>query len=367
MPSPVLIIGSSPFFLYSYVRQDQQLWDLLHAGTLTTGYVNAALGFYEKNTAKQLGIKHKDECGHQHLLSAYHRLCQPEYKDSQAHCAPAISLQYAEQHNANMLQKFNAITTESNKKEAASTASQDSKQGGMTVLDEKDKQHKARSMGNQGLPHLRCAWGSIQEPATLYALTHLFPNSVVSEVGLCCIEADAVVPKEWGFSAGSLPPLGASPDGIVTHLDLMLCETVEIKNTCPFGMERSRKGSLKYIVRDRGPRCGVLPEWVPQLQLHMLCAGTNSSLLVSRSATLGMRVFRVHRDDEYLRLMLTIIQRLYERHVKPRQPPPAEAFSRLPEHGLLVRRTIQIASSAEVVLEVEDEEVVPGADMRLLI
>ncbi len=24
---------------------------------------------------------------------------------------------------------------------------------------------------------------------------------------------------------------------------------------------------------DKGPRQGVLPEWVPQLQLHMLCAG----------------------------------------------------------------------------------------------
>ena len=37
-----------------------------------------------------------------------------------------------------------------------------------------------------------------------------------------------------------------------------------------------RGGKLRtseFAVADKGPRQGVLPEWVPQLQLHMLCAG----------------------------------------------------------------------------------------------
>lgn len=55
---------------------------------------------------------------------------------------------------------------------------------------------------------------------------------------------------------------------------------------------------------DRGPRQQVPPEWVPQMQLHMLCAGTPSCLLVSRSATRGTRVFRLARDAELQRLML---------------------------------------------------------------
>lgn len=174
-----------------------------------------------------------------------------------------------------------------------------------------------------------------------------------------------------------------------------LVEVVEVKNTCPFGHSRrwvgggghkacsfatsgsctcrrcrrqipaaaalmpqtqphptdlatwhGRSGKLRtseFAVADRGPRQEVPPEWVPQLQLHMLCAGgwvggcllrrhwlpagtgccfpmycphpysptarlfaagAPSGLLVSRSATRGTRVFRLCRDDELLRLML---------------------------------------------------------------
>ena len=34
-----------------------------------------------------------------------------------------------------------------------------------------------------------------------------------------------------------------------------------------------RLRTSELAVADRGPRQAVLPEWVPQLQLHMLCAG----------------------------------------------------------------------------------------------
>lgn len=54
-----------------------------------------------------------------------------------------------------------------------------------------------------------------------------------------------------------------------------LLEVVEVKNTCPFGHSR-RGGRLRtseFAVSDRGPRAAVPQEWVPQLQLHMLCAG----------------------------------------------------------------------------------------------
>ena len=37
-----------------FVRQDTALWDELHAGRLTSGKLNAALGFYEPQAARQL-------------------------------------------------------------------------------------------------------------------------------------------------------------------------------------------------------------------------------------------------------------------------------------------------------------------------
>ncbi|KAL0048902.1 hypothetical protein WJX82_001954 [Trebouxia sp. C0006] len=41
---------------YRNVRQESQLWTELHQGLLTTGRLNAALGFYEPAAAKRLGI-----------------------------------------------------------------------------------------------------------------------------------------------------------------------------------------------------------------------------------------------------------------------------------------------------------------------
>ena len=60
------------------VRQDSPLWDALHRGVLTSGSLNAALGFYEPYAAKQLGIP-KSFRGHGHLLAAYQNLLLPEY------------------------------------------------------------------------------------------------------------------------------------------------------------------------------------------------------------------------------------------------------------------------------------------------
>ena len=60
------------------VRQESQLWTDLHQGLLTTGKLNAALGFYEPAAAKRLGIP-RDRVNHNSLLSAAANLSQPSY------------------------------------------------------------------------------------------------------------------------------------------------------------------------------------------------------------------------------------------------------------------------------------------------
>lgn len=52
---------------------------------------------------------------------------------------------------------------------------------------------------------------------------------------------------------------------------------------------------LQYVQNDRGPVSGVWPLWVPQLQAHMAAAGAFSGLLLSRSPTRGVRLFRMYR------------------------------------------------------------------------
>ena len=41
---------------YRYVRQDDSLWGMLHAGRLTSGYIAAALGLFEPTAAHRLKL-----------------------------------------------------------------------------------------------------------------------------------------------------------------------------------------------------------------------------------------------------------------------------------------------------------------------
>ena len=54
------------------------MWAQLHQGLLTTGRLNAALGFYEPAAAKRLGIP-RDRVNHNSLLSAAANLQSPAY------------------------------------------------------------------------------------------------------------------------------------------------------------------------------------------------------------------------------------------------------------------------------------------------
>eukprot|EP00887_Chlorella_sp_A99_P000528 scaffold17.g528.t1 len=316
-------------------------------------------------------------------------------------------------------------------------------QGAGPGWSEEWKLRKARALAQLGLPSICCAWGNAQEATALRAVQGIFPLAGLVEVGLCRIEPERLE-QEWGFTPGSLPPLGASPDALLRHKrrrpsassgagddstpscapgEVQLAEqleglalgaapaasassngdgagcpknesamastsssniavqedegewwmeVVEVKNSCPFGfqMERRARGprGLRYCLHDRGPRPAVAPEWVPQLQLHMLCAGTRSGLLVSRSATKGIRVFRMPRDDAYVRLMLAVLARLWRDHVLPQRPPPAEAWASWAEHHRLLSATAALAAGAAQVATAESATYhPPGGDPRFFL
>jgi radial spoke head protein 9 len=72
-------------------------------------------------------------------------------------------------------------------------------------------------------------------------------------------------------------------------------------------------------------------------------------------------IFRVWRDDEYIKAMLGFISRLYTEHVLPGQEPPPDLWARLPDYGAFLRRTAAMAEAATVVARVPAEEVVRAA------
>lgn len=201
------------------------------------------------------------------------------------------------------------------------------------------------------------AWGLYHEPAALQALAvALAPaGSMVGEAGLFRVSAAALADLGVDTAATPLPPLGASPDAVVTHVITQTCvdaalvaagkrdeegeggggappppppiirapgpwtEAVEVKSVSPFaGVRHGPGGRPTLALADPGPRGAgskVLIRAIPQLQLEMLATGATSALLVSSSATRGARVWRVGRDDAYLRSMLqNVVSPAYVAH-----------------------------------------------------
>lgn len=181
----------------------------------------------------------------------------------------------------------------------------------------------------------------------------------------------------WGFRVDDLPPIGATPDGLLVdtctdaasaahgfaqkHLDGARFKVVEVKNVCPFSSRRN--GKKGFELRDRGPRNSLDPLYVPQLQFHMLCSGVDTALLASRSATKGTNVFQMQRDDEYIRAMLEVIRCFYTTYVKKSKVPPQNAFSHMRLHSQLLLKTRELAYSCPLYCHI-DQTHEQDIDMR---
>jgi hypothetical protein len=117
---------------------------------------------------------------------------------------------------------------------------------------------------------VRCKWGSVQEATALFELMHALPAGCLEEVGLCRVDPDALA-QNFGFSAGQLPPLGASPDGLM----------------------RQRHPSPASAV------CPVLPRLTAARIMHSfmlsLAGGAPQSHGLAGSGNTGCRVFEVRK------------------------------------------------------------------------
>ena len=352
LPPPELVFVKGKLS-YKYVREEDDLWKRLHKGTLTTSLLNSVLGFYEPSAAKVLGIG-KGWVSHGRVLSAYKHLCEQPYVPEYLAC---IDEGKALAHNRKVHEAFCASERKMESKISLSVTMKED-----LVEWEEMKLKKSRQLKGMDIHGVRCAWGKAQEPATLADLCDAFPESVVFEVGLVALE-EKYMAETWGFQPGSLPPLASTPDGILLEKGHDLaeiselfqnlnggCEVIEIKNTCPFASSTNRR-KAKYIFMDSGPRDQCHAQYVPQLQFHMLCTGLSSALLVSRSATKGMRVFRVNKDEEYINMMLQIISVFWKEMVIPRVLPAKNVFRNLRIHQQLLLRTREIARQAEIVYD----------------
>ncbi|GIL82547.1 hypothetical protein Vretifemale_11369 [Volvox reticuliferus] len=158
---------------------------------------------------------------------------------------------------------------------------------------------------------------------------------------------------------------GDHDDDVVAVIPLR--EVVEVKNHCPFvykGQRKARKRGLviDYVVRDRGPIKSVWPLWVPQLQAHMACSGAESALLLSRSASKGIRLFRMFRDDSYIEAAFDILRELQYSQVARKQPPGSDPWVGRAGYEDFVQHTVEVACGAETVVVTSVTPQLPGTD-----
>ena len=93
-----------------------------------------------------------------------------------------------------------------------------------------------------------------------------------------------------------------------------------------------------------------------------------SSLLTSTSDAIGIlqgiRMFRMERNEEFLRLMLQHISLLYTEHVMLRRAPPLDLHWRSPDYQQLLHLTLRISAETPALAHVIDPACSPFCDQR---
>lgn len=205
----------------------------------------------------------------------------------------------------------------------------------------------ASALAARGIGAVRMAWGGAAEAAGVASVAAaLGPTTRVREVGMHPVGEKAL--RQLFPADGELPPLpplAASPDAVALHgvsrdaVDAALrgdeapeeeaccafgshwLEPVEVKSACPFAAAgRDARGRARFALFPRPPRDAVPPSIVPQIQLQALAMGARSGLVVL-NAVGGANVFRVARDDKFLVAMLRdVVSPWYVAHVLNEEP-----------------------------------------------
>jgi len=381
---------------FAYVRQGTELWDALHDGRLTTGTLLGALGFTEDGVDRRaLGLGARGR-GNGATLAACQRLRRARVGEDDV---DAVAAAEAERRNVEAVAEFNRSLSIANDASASEEESegdvnvseaplspgasamdimlaslslkptsnqpkQKHKSKGVKGKKKKKKKKKrsskprtdddkmltnaqyCRALAKGGELAVRLAWGSAQESSTLCSLMMHFKDSVVREAGLWMLDPNSI-PLDW--QVGPLPPIGASPDGLITMSNGEQF-VLEVKNSSPF-----REVPGGYVISDREPYDKPPGYHMPQVQLEMLCTGTRSALLAMQNMTYGIRVYRVERCDEFIAGMLKRISQLYTSFVTPlegRDPPPNWEVH-TPAHKSLVRTAARLAREATLFCHIQ--------------
>ena len=226
----------------------------------------------------------------------------------------------------------------------------------------KRRKHAKQYVQTPGIESsIRMIWGNVQEATALLTALNYFwkqdPQIILKEVGMCGAGLQ--------LNQTSKILVGATPDALLYHPDGTV-EAVEVKNHCPFlpsyGRQPKRHafrlGELEFSH-------GVLPHYVPQLMMEMLCVGKEckSAIMVRQSATNGSLILRIHRDDDWIDEMMYWLNRFYEDYVEPQNPPPINFFIKgsspedIERYKTFLERTKQLEQKVELLSHIPNKEI----------
>lgn len=309
LPNPSSVHAQTPKSFASF-RQDSWQWDALHQGRLTTSKAAACLGFYELSPARLLNVP-RSLSSHSRAIGAWQQLLLSPPRDwaflnrdfTAGNCSSA---------NISRRKEFIAEPVWLKRNPKSKLTFPFEYHPKPTIIS------RSQQRGYSTASSARLAWGSIQEATAILAAVNYFHNTSrgtakVSEVGMLALEAIDDLPQEissW-CSDGTLPLIGASPDGIIKYEDGTV-DVLEIKCSSPFVSVAATRKRNETISTHRGAECSQLKvsmqpphegigSWhVAQLQLEILCAGPQcrGAVMLSLSAGNGAVLYRMERNDE---------------------------------------------------------------------
>lgn len=335
-------------------RQDSPQWCALHEGRITTSTFAACLGVYEEKAAKVLGVPPSLR-GHGKALDAHARIASPLLSDLSL-LNPQL-WQSGEDRT-----RLPASASSTIWPSHTDGAARDSSPFLRAFRPSPRTAGRRIGCARQSISHIRMNWGSAQEATAILSAVNYFGrrSAVVEEAGLQPFEALPI--SQCVRLPSGLPPMGASPDAIVRWPDGAV-EPLEVKCHAPFASTSTRAmeaGAMPLELRDPGPYDGIAVWHIPQLYMHMLCMGEacSSALFMSSSATRGVNVFRLHRDEALLQDMLRFVARFHADYRSGRPPPRPNFFWDLPGYARFLENLKHAGRMhVELVAHIPDDEV----------
>ena len=349
----------------SLFRQDSLEWSLLHKGRLTTSKAAACLGLYESTAAKLLNVP-RSLTSHHRVLSSFRELQDDPIDLNELKALSVESLRINEQtpRNKTSQRTWRANTNNNNTNNS------------FPFSYHPDIRFVKTVRGISSASSARMSWGTAQEATSILAVINYFASTNTSvkikEVGLLPLEQVSETAKDddtygLGFEnsqrikawveEGSLPLLGASPDGII-DFDDGHCEILECKNSSPFIQMNSYKQS-SLTINQKSLFKGLGSWFIPQLMLEILCAGPTctGAVLIQLSAISGAQIYRVERNNDYIALMLEWLKTFYVTYVTQNKEPEEDFHINNDKYLEFLKATKRISDNCKVVCVIPQDSI----------